>query len=504
MILAQAAGPLMLSGLYIHLGFAVAGSAQVVTSGLVLHLDAGDNPLGGSVNPAEWGDISGANVLPGAGSSPARLTANPNDPRRAVDAVTRNAFYTVTDTGPANFGLSGDPPSSSEPELFVSSFTIELWLRQAGPAFSGEHQMLGLRAEQHIQRFSLALSIPDNNLLFSEFSAPGFFNAGGVDTGVLMPIDTNFHHLAVTFDNTGGIIPNPPMNVYLDNVVSNVTLLVTAALQDVIDPSGPDPIDWIGLEFPWSSVFTAFNLEASRRFNGDISVVRIYDRALSAAEVTQNFTAGIPTVADALTTVPDVVGDPLATASNAIVAANLQVGNVTINTHPTIAAGSVISTAPAAGAQVFTGEQVDILESFGIGNLVPDVLGDTLSVASNAIVAAGLTVGNVTTDHNNDHPKDTVGAVNPGVGTGHLPDAPVNIVISFGPLDYDTVAIGDATVVSYTGQTGKVYQLWSGIDSNDLSFTGIQQPGDGGTQNLFDPTVNGGVDTGMVYGVTEN
>ena len=98
MILAQAAGPLMLSGLYIHLGFAVAGSAQVVTSGLVLHLDAGDNPLGGSVNPAEWGDISGANVLPGAGSSPARLTANPNDPRRAVDAVTRNAFYTVTDS----------------------------------------------------------------------------------------------------------------------------------------------------------------------------------------------------------------------------------------------------------------------------------------------------------------------------------------------------------------------------------------------------------------------
>jgi hypothetical protein len=495
MILAQVAAS--------FLGLAVAGIAQVVMNGLVLHLDAGDNPTGGAVNPAEWGDISGANVLSGAGPTPARLTANPIDPRRVVDAVTSNAYYTVSDTGPANFGLSGDPPANSEPEMFVNDFTIELWLRRQGETFSGEHQIFGLRAEQHIERLSLSLgtggNAPTNNLFLSEFSSPGFFSANGVDSGVNLPADGNFHHVVLTFDNMPVGTP-PPMVLYLDNVATDLTAAVQAALQDEIAPAGPDPVDWIGLQFPWSSVFTAFNLETARRFNGDIAVVRVYDQALSAAEVDQNFNAGIPPVTDPLATVPDVTGLALLPAAGALVGANLQVGSTSQAAHPTIPQGQVIRTIPQAGTIVFDRTLVDLVISIGVGQIVPDVLGDMLAVASNAIVGAGLAVGTVTVDHNNDFPKDTVVEVDPPVGTGHLPGTPVDIVSSFGPLDYDTVALGNRMVISFTSEVGNVYGLISAPDTNTpLTSAGISIPGDGGVQTLFDPSAPGGVDTGKVY-----
>ena len=96
-------------------------------------------------------------------------------------------------------------------------------------------------------------------------------------------------------------------------------------------------------------------------------------------------------------TVPDVTGQAQATAEAAIVAATLTVGNVTTAYSPTVTAGNVIAGTPIGGASALPGTPVDLVISLGVQPvLVPDVTGQAQAAAEAAIVAATLTVGNVT------------------------------------------------------------------------------------------------------------
>lgn len=491
-------------------GFGLSGTAQIVTSGLILNLEAGNNPLGSSENPAEWADVSGGAVFPGAGSSPARWTASPGDPRRLLDVDT-NAYYTVTDTGGAQFGLSAtNGLSSSEPALDVEDFTIEVWLRRQGESFGDQHQICGLRAEFNEQRFAVGLAtpgdapIPLNNIIVSEFAAVGFFGVLPFDTGINLPADGDFHHLVFSYDNMGGAPNVPTLSCYSDNAATDLTAAVQANLRDLDSAGGPDPVDWIQFQHPWSTIFTAFNLEFGRRFNGDVAAYRIYDRALNPGEVGQNFNEGLPPIVDPTTNAPDVVDETLTSASHTLEGVNLGVGNITQGISPTVAAGSVIAQDPVDGTLVFEGTKVDLVESVGMGNQVPYVLGDVLVSASNDIVAAGLTVGSVTIDYNNDHPIDTVGVVNPDVGTFLFPGTAVDIVISSGRFGFDTLTLGESTVITFDTVNGASYSLLSGPDSNSLSFANIEVVGDGGQMTLFDTAAPGGVDTNTTaYGIIE-
>ncbi len=95
--------------------------------------------------------------------------------------------------------------------------------------------------------------------------------------------------------------------------------------------------------------------------------------------------------------VPNVVGLTQAAASTAITNAGLSVGAVTQASSNTVAAGSVISQNPAAGASVVPGTAVALVVSTGPANVsVPNVVGLTQAAASTAITNAGLSVGAVT------------------------------------------------------------------------------------------------------------
>ena len=95
-------------------------------------------------------------------------------------------------------------------------------------------------------------------------------------------------------------------------------------------------------------------------------------------------------------TVPNVVGLPQAQAQTAITAAKLTVGTVSKANSLTVAAGNVISQAPASGTTFPQGSLIDFLVSLGPPSVtVPNVVGLAEAQAQATIVAAKLAVGTV-------------------------------------------------------------------------------------------------------------
>ena len=130
-------------------------------------------------------------------------------------------------------------------------------------------------------------------------------------------------------------------------------------------------------------------------------------------------------------TTPDVVGKSQAAASSAIAAAGLVVGTVT--TAPSAsAAGTVLSEDPAAGTQAVVGSAVNLVVSSG-KLVVPDVTNQTQAAASTTLIAAGLTVGAITTQSSATVAKDLIISQTPAAGAAVAPGSAVAIVVSSGP-----------------------------------------------------------------------
>ena len=133
------------------------------------------------------------------------------------------------------------------------------------------------------------------------------------------------------------------------------------------------------------------------------------------------------------TTVPDVVGVPLASAETDITNAGLTVGTITTQFSLTIPGGNIISSSPVAGVRTVAGSSVDLLESSGPGvGTVPNVLNTSQALAEAAIVAAGFVVGTVTFQSDPIIIAGNVDVQSPAGGTSAFLASPVNIIISTG------------------------------------------------------------------------
>ena len=96
--------------------------------------------------------------------------------------------------------------------------------------------------------------------------------------------------------------------------------------------------------------------------------------------------------------------------------------------------GLVISQDPAAGTMVAIGSSVDFVVSLGpVMITVPDVVGISQTAAQQAIGAAGLTVGTVTTEHSDTVSAGDVISQAPVAGTSVPGGSAVNLVVSLGP-----------------------------------------------------------------------
>jgi len=174
--------------------------------------------------------------------------------------------------------------------------------------------------------------------------------------------------------------------------------------------------------------FVAVVLDATARARA-IDVVRVGDDA------------GITLVA-----VPSFEGMSQSAAEAAILAANLSVGTVTEASSDSVAVGNVISQSPAAGIQVAEGARVDLVISTGPADTtVPGVVGLSQSDAEAAIIAAGLTVGTVTSANSDTVATGDVISQSPAGGTDVALSTEVDLVVSLGPLLVSVPDVGGLT-----------------------------------------------------------
>jgi beta-lactam-binding protein with PASTA domain len=145
-------------------------------------------------------------------------------------------------------------------------------------------------------------------------------------------------------------------------------------------------------------------------------------------------------------TYPNVIGQARATAEGNITAAGLSVGNVTEQNSDTVAAGNVISQAPAAGSTVDTGSAVNLVVSLGPVQVdVPNVVGQAQATAEGNITAAGLSVGNVTEQNSDTVAAGNVISQDPAGGSTVDAGSAVDLVVSLGPAELSATLTGVVT-----------------------------------------------------------
>ncbi len=133
--------------------------------------------------------------------------------------------------------------------------------------------------------------------------------------------------------------------------------------------------------------------------------------------------------------VPSVVGDTQSAADAAITGAGLVAGPVTYQAS-TLPIDDVVSQSPAPPAQALVGSSVSLVVSSGVP--VPSVVGlpemttQTGQTAEGLITAAGLMVGNVTTQFSDTVASGTVISESPTAGTAVNGGTPVSLVVSSG------------------------------------------------------------------------
>ncbi|WP_307864633.1 Stk1 family PASTA domain-containing Ser/Thr kinase [Allobranchiibius sp. CTAmp26] len=146
-------------------------------------------------------------------------------------------------------------------------------------------------------------------------------------------------------------------------------------------------------------------------------------------------------------TVPTLAGNTRAQAQAALTGARLTLGAVTDAYSETVAAGRVISSAPAAGASLKRDTRVGLVLSKGRQPItIPNVVGTSDSAATSTLNGLGFTAQEGTQQFSDTVAQGDVISQTPSSGTGYRGDG-VTLVISKGP---ELVTIPDVT-----GQTSQ-------------------------------------------------
>ncbi|NOX69214.1 MAG: PASTA domain-containing protein [Gammaproteobacteria bacterium] len=149
--------------------------------------------------------------------------------------------------------------------------------------------------------------------------------------------------------------------------------------------------------------------------------------------------------------VPDVVGRSQAQATTDINAAGLVVGTITQQNDNNAPVGDVIGQDPVSATMVSAGTAVNLIVSSGPANIaVPNVVGLSQAQATTAINAAGLVVGTVTQQNDNNVPIGDIISQDPVSATMVSAGSAVDLVVSTGPA---TIAVPDVVGLSQAQAT---------------------------------------------------
>ena len=263
----------------------------VVSNGLVFMADAsvpGDSantnwqPLIGSGD----GDLDGPAIGVENGSSAGTYTWFYN-----VDGTVKESVENIDVTGILDFGAD-------------EGYTCEAWVRVPDkmPEGAGRGTIIGHKSPGDTGwRLSLRdvagtgagieFHIRDNETILSEYRG----TIHRFDTGATIAYDNQWHHIvahksASTFAGTDRIYSY--FDTWIDGVRSNDNIPVAVTgVTDLEDFTFADPVGGAA-RLGFSPTIYAFD--------GDIAVVRVYNRELTDAEVLSNYNAGIDSTVDSI------------------------------------------------------------------------------------------------------------------------------------------------------------------------------------------------------------
>ncbi|MBT2502172.1 Stk1 family PASTA domain-containing Ser/Thr kinase [Curtobacterium sp. ISL-83] len=162
-----------------------------------------------------------------------------------------------------------------------------------------------------------------------------------------------------------------------------------------------------------------------------------------------NLQPGKPPVSSSVI-VPNLSGATYDSAAKALQKAELTPVRVDQNSDK-VAKGSVIGTDPGSGEQVGRHQNVRVLVSSGPQQIpVPTVANQTQDASQQALVAAGFTVGAVSTDYSTDVPAGTVLSSDPAAGSAHTKGTVVNLTVSNGKVQLPDVTQQPFTTANST------------------------------------------------------
>ena len=143
--------------------------------------------------------------------------------------------------------------------------------------------------------------------------------------------------------------------------------------------------------------------------------------------------------------VPNVVGQTIASAESTLLAAGFHVTTNYVNNPAQV--GTVVSESPGAATQAPQGSSVTLDVSNGPSQIsVPNVVGQPIAQAANTLGSHNLTLGNVTYQPSATVANGDVISTNPTAGSNVSPNTSVDVVVSQGPSQ-------TTTTTSPTGST---------------------------------------------------
>ena len=218
---------------------------SIVTNGLIYNLDGGfipSYPTSGST----WTDVS--------------LSAR-------TATLFNNPTYSSSSSGYINFAKASSQYATTSNIGTIQNWTIEAWVRFTSSLTGQVAMVIG---NQFNGSTSINFTMGTNGAPGSYNIQVGFFQSGWYNTTGFAPALNTWYHVAGTYDGS-------TIRQYVNGNASGGTLSVTATLA-----SGGE----VRLMRRWDDVVSSGNL-----IDGDLAITRIYNRVLSANEISTNFNA---------------------------------------------------------------------------------------------------------------------------------------------------------------------------------------------------------------------
>jgi eukaryotic-like serine/threonine-protein kinase len=231
-----------------------------------------------------------------------------------------------------------------------------------------------------------------------------------------------------------------------------------------------------------------FEIEVAKSVSGERPVDTILGQSPSAGKAEKGSTISVDVVGTRVSDVPDVVGSGRAEAGQALKAAGFEV-EVDERESSFDDQNRVMGQDPSGGAQAEVGSGVTITVGAGPSSVpVPRLYGNTPAQAESELQGAGLRLGTLSRDYNNDVAQGSIFFQDPSGGENVEPGTAVNVTVSLGPEQVEVPEVYGLSVA----------EAQTALSNAGLNSTTFEVEGDepAGTALSTEPGVGAMLDPG--------